>query len=204
MQSTFTGLHLMHAAVQCAVKLHAKARLCSPGFRNNTCIQHTRYEIQHVFQQISQNSTTMKSTYKQAACSQGIIQGTSKQDASCQKAALPFAGSVRTSSAPKALSKILRSRDMEAGMVSTSWYPRAAAIKARPMPVLPDVGSTRVVCIQNIPFGFLLECFGCVELSDTVSAMSLHNRMQAHTEHHVCQLGCALKHFAGVLLVQME
>ena len=35
---------------------------------------------------------------------------------------------------------------MEAGMVSTSLYPLAAAMKASPMPVLPDVGSTRVVC----------------------------------------------------------
>ena len=31
-------------------------------------------------------------------------------------------------------------------MVSTSLYPLAAAMKARPMPVLPLVGSTRVVC----------------------------------------------------------
>lgn len=59
---------------------------------------------------------------------------------------LPLAGSVSTSSAPNALRRILRSRDMEAGMVSTSLYPRAAAMKARPMPVFPDVGSTRVVC----------------------------------------------------------
>ncbi len=59
---------------------------------------------------------------------------------------LPLAGSVRTSSAPKALNRILRSSDMEAGMVSTSLYPLAAAMKASPMPVLPDVGSTRVVC----------------------------------------------------------
>ena len=44
------------------------------------------------------------------------------------------------------LSSTRRSRDIDAGMVSTSLYPLAAAMKARPMPVLPLVGSTRVVC----------------------------------------------------------
>jgi hypothetical protein len=34
---------------------------------------------------------------------------------------------------------------MLAGMVKISWYPRAAATNAKPMPVLPLVGSTRVV-----------------------------------------------------------
>ena len=50
---------------------------------------------------------------------------------------VPFAGSVNTSSAPKARSRMRRSRDMEAGMVSTSLYPFAAAMNANPMPVLP-------------------------------------------------------------------
>ena len=56
-----------------------------------------------------------------------------------------FAGSVKTSSAPKACRRTRLSRDMEAGMVRISLYPFAAATKASPMPVFPDVGSTRVV-----------------------------------------------------------
>ena len=35
--------------------------------------------------------------------------------------------------------------DMEAGMVRMRVYPLRAATNARAMPVLPDVGSTRVV-----------------------------------------------------------
>ena len=58
---------------------------------------------------------------------------------------MPLAGSVRTSSAPKARSSTRRSRDIDAGIVSTSLYPFAAAMNARPMPVFPDVGSTSVV-----------------------------------------------------------
>jgi len=61
-----------------------------------------------------------------------------------------FDGSVRTSSAPKACNRTLLSRDMDAGMVRISLYPLAAATKARPMPVLPDVGSTRVVTPAGI------------------------------------------------------
>jgi hypothetical protein len=48
-------------------------------------------------------------------------------------------------SAPKALSKTRRSIDMDSGMVSFSLYPFAAATMARPMPVFPEVGSTRTV-----------------------------------------------------------
>mmetsp|Transcript_2410 Transcript_2410/g.6214 ORF Transcript_2410/g.6214 Transcript_2410/m.6214 type:complete len:205 (-) Transcript_2410:1472-2086(-) len=58
---------------------------------------------------------------------------------------MPFAGSVKTSSAPKARSSTRRSRDMLAGIVRTSLYPLAAAMKARPIPVLPLVGSIKVV-----------------------------------------------------------
>lgn len=56
-----------------------------------------------------------------------------------------LAGSVRTSSAPKAFKRTLRSNDIEAGIVSTNLYPLAAAMKANPIPVFPLVGSTRVV-----------------------------------------------------------
>lgn len=63
---------------------------------------------------------------------------------------MPFAGSVRTSSAPSALSTLRRSRLIDAGMVRISLY-SAAATKARPMPVLPEVGSTRVMPDFSLP-----------------------------------------------------
>ena len=70
-----------------------------------------------------------------------------------------MAGSVRTTWAPKALSIILRSILMEAGMVRVSLYPLAAATMARPMPVLPEVGSTRVVVSGSIrPFASASSC----------------------------------------------
>ena len=47
--------------------------------------------------------------------------------------------------APRALRSTLLSRLMEAGIVRMSSYPLAAATMASPIPVLPDVGSTRTV-----------------------------------------------------------
>ncbi len=38
-----------------------------------------------------------------------------------------------------------RSIDIDSGITSTSLYPRAAATKARAIPVFPEVGSTSVV-----------------------------------------------------------
>ena len=58
---------------------------------------------------------------------------------------MPLAGSVTTNSAPKARRRILRSMDMDAGMVRMSLYPFAAAMNASAIPVLPEVGSTSVV-----------------------------------------------------------
>mmetsp|Transcript_6942 Transcript_6942/g.21996 ORF Transcript_6942/g.21996 Transcript_6942/m.21996 type:complete len:247 (-) Transcript_6942:327-1067(-) len=58
---------------------------------------------------------------------------------------IPLAAGVRTSSAPSAFSITRRSIDIDSGMVSTSLYPLAAATMASPMPVFPEVGSTRVV-----------------------------------------------------------
>mmetsp|Transcript_19278 Transcript_19278/g.53476 ORF Transcript_19278/g.53476 Transcript_19278/m.53476 type:complete len:219 (+) Transcript_19278:678-1334(+) len=58
---------------------------------------------------------------------------------------MPSAAGVSTSLDPSALSSTRRSSDMESGMVSTRSYPLAAATMARPMPVLPEVGSTKVV-----------------------------------------------------------
>ncbi|MNN36013.1 hypothetical protein D3C81_1498860 [compost metagenome] len=64
---------------------------------------------------------------------------------------MPLAGSVNTSSAPRALRTLRRSMLIEAGMVSINLYPRAAATKARPIPVLPDVGSTMVMPGLSLP-----------------------------------------------------
>ena len=58
---------------------------------------------------------------------------------------IPLALGVRTSSAPIALSKRLRSMDMLSGMVSTRRYPLTAHTIARPIPVFPEVGSTRTI-----------------------------------------------------------
>ncbi len=52
---------------------------------------------------------------------------------------------VSTSFEPRALSITRRSRDIESGMVRIRSYPFAAATMARPMPVFPEVGSTKVV-----------------------------------------------------------
>ena len=58
---------------------------------------------------------------------------------------IPFGAGVRTSFAPSALSMTRRSIDIDSGIVSTRSYPFAAATIASAMPVLPEVGSTRVV-----------------------------------------------------------
>jgi hypothetical protein len=55
---------------------------------------------------------------------------------------MPLAGSVTITSAPKAFSNTLRSILMDDGIVRISLYPFDAAIKARPIPVFPLVGST--------------------------------------------------------------
>ena len=47
----------------------------------------------------------------------------------------------RTTSAPYALIREMRSLDMVSGITMTALYPRAAAIIEIAMPVLPDVGS---------------------------------------------------------------
>mmetsp|Transcript_33965 Transcript_33965/g.69344 ORF Transcript_33965/g.69344 Transcript_33965/m.69344 type:complete len:309 (+) Transcript_33965:315-1241(+) len=58
---------------------------------------------------------------------------------------IPFAAGVSTRSAPNAFSSTRRSMLMDSGIVRMSLYPFAAATIASPMPVFPDVGSTRVV-----------------------------------------------------------
>mmetsp|Transcript_6663 Transcript_6663/g.16417 ORF Transcript_6663/g.16417 Transcript_6663/m.16417 type:complete len:203 (+) Transcript_6663:721-1329(+) len=57
---------------------------------------------------------------------------------------IPFAAGVSLTSAPNALRRTRRSMDMDSGMVRMRSYPFEAATMARPMPVLPEVGSTRV------------------------------------------------------------
>lgn len=58
---------------------------------------------------------------------------------------IPFAASVRTSSAPKALNRTLLSILIDEGIVNINLYPLEAAIKARPMPVFPLVASTKTL-----------------------------------------------------------
>ena len=58
---------------------------------------------------------------------------------------MPYLPSVSTSRAPNAFNRTLRSVDMVSGMVSTRRYPLHAATYARPTPVFPEVGSTRMV-----------------------------------------------------------
>ena len=65
---------------------------------------------------------------------------------------IPFAPSVRTSSAPYAFNNVRRSMLMVSGRVSTAWYPFAVATAARPIPVLPDVGSIIVAPGFKMPF----------------------------------------------------
>ena len=65
---------------------------------------------------------------------------------------IPLSAGVSTSSAPKAPRSFLRSSDMDSGMVTMSFRPSAAATKASPTPVLPDVGSTMVPPGGSLPF----------------------------------------------------
>ncbi len=58
---------------------------------------------------------------------------------------MPFAAGVSSSSAPRKARIFRRSIDMLSGIARMSRYPLAAATKANPIPVLPEVGSTSVV-----------------------------------------------------------
>jgi hypothetical protein len=58
---------------------------------------------------------------------------------------IPLSAGVKTKIAPRAFNITLLSKDIEAGIVRYNLYPLAAAAMARPIPVLPDVGSTRIV-----------------------------------------------------------
>mmetsp|Transcript_15655 Transcript_15655/g.28086 ORF Transcript_15655/g.28086 Transcript_15655/m.28086 type:complete len:216 (-) Transcript_15655:3-650(-) len=59
---------------------------------------------------------------------------------------IPLALGVRTTSAPRARRTMRRSMDIDSGIVRISLYPRAAAMKAKAIPVFPEVGSTSTVC----------------------------------------------------------
>ena len=65
---------------------------------------------------------------------------------------IPFAPSVRTSSAPYAFKRFLRSRLIVSGSVRIVLYPLAVATAAIPIPVLPLVGSMIVAPSLRIPF----------------------------------------------------
>lgn len=58
---------------------------------------------------------------------------------------MPLAASVKISSAPNAFRSTLLSKLIDAGIVNMSLYPLEAAINARPMPVFPLVGSTKIL-----------------------------------------------------------
>ena len=59
--------------------------------------------------------------------------------------AMPSAPGVSTTSAPNALISEILSALMVSGMTMTHLYPRKAPTIARPMPVLPEVGSMMVI-----------------------------------------------------------
>lgn len=63
--------------------------------------------------------------------------------------------------APSAFSKTLLSRLIDAGIVKISSYPFAAATIANPMPVLPEVGSTKTVFpginVKAVKFSVVME-----------------------------------------------
>ena len=65
---------------------------------------------------------------------------------------IPLAPSVKTSSAPYAFKRFLRSTLMVSGSVKIALYPLTAATAARPIPVLPLVGSIMVAPSFKIPF----------------------------------------------------
>jgi hypothetical protein len=58
----------------------------------------------------------------------------------------PLLGSVNTISAPNARRSMRLSTSIDEGIVAISLYPLAAATEAKPMPVFPVVGSTKMVC----------------------------------------------------------
>ena len=64
---------------------------------------------------------------------------------------MPFGPSVSTSRAPSTLRILRRSVVIVSGMVRISLRPRAAATKARAIPVLPLVGSIRTVSLLILP-----------------------------------------------------
>ena len=63
---------------------------------------------------------------------------------------MPVSRGVRYSFAPNAFRSRWRSSDMLSGIVTARLYPRAAQVNARPMPVLPLVGS--MICVSFVIF----------------------------------------------------
>jgi hypothetical protein len=64
---------------------------------------------------------------------------------------MPLAASVSTTSAPRPRTSLRRSTDMDSGMVMMRRMPSTAQPNARPMPVLPLVGSTMTVSWSILP-----------------------------------------------------
>jgi hypothetical protein len=71
-------------------------------------------------------------------------------DAAESRRDFEYAG-VSTSSAPRACKILRRSMLMDSGMVRIRRYPFTADTRARPMPVLPDVGSMMVAPSLSFP-----------------------------------------------------
>lgn len=86
---------------------------------------------------------------------------------------IPFAPSVSTSSAPYAFRMFLLSTLIVSGIVRMILYPFAAAIDARPIPVLPDVGSMITEPSFNCPFASASSIIAFAILSFTLRLYTL-------------------------------
>mmetsp|Transcript_21180 Transcript_21180/g.73075 ORF Transcript_21180/g.73075 Transcript_21180/m.73075 type:complete len:269 (-) Transcript_21180:2-808(-) len=127
---------------------------------------------------------------------------------------MPLEAEVRMSSAPNAFSSPRRSIDMDSGMVKIREYPLDAATMASAMPVLPDVGSTKVVtpgvmsprfsasAIIDRPMRSLTELHGFIisSLTTTSQPQPATTRLRRHrgvppinsvTSSAICSTGAA-------------
>ena len=86
---------------------------------------------------------------------------------------MPSAPGVRTSSAPRAFSRFLRSTLMVSGMVKINLYPRDAATKARPTPVFPLVGS-----IMSVPGLIFPSASAASIIANAILSLTLPNGLK--------------------------
>ena len=83
---------------------------------------------------------------------------------------MPLEPSLNTSSAPYAFNRFLLSTLIVSGIVRMILYPFAAAMDARPIPVLPDVGSMITEPSFKIPFSSASSIIAFAILSLTLPA----------------------------------